>query len=123
VGPTGTRVINNRRIAGLALAGLVAFSAAVALSGCASDTAFPAVHDMPAARTETKLTPDEVKQATDALISDRDRAEAQAQTPAPPPPAPATTGSIPAKKKQATAAAQQQQTQQSPVSISAYAKQ
>jgi hypothetical protein len=117
-------VTNNRRTAGPALAGVVAFSAAILLSGCSSDTVFPAIHDMPAARTETKLTPDEVRQATDALISDRDRTEAQAQTPAPAPvPAPATTGSVPPKKKQATAAAQQQQPQQAPVGISAYAKQ
>jgi len=33
---------------------------------------------MPAARSETKLTPDQVKQATDDLISDRDRIEAKA---------------------------------------------
>jgi hypothetical protein len=43
-----------------------------------NDNAFPAVHDMPAARSETKLTPDQVKQATDDLISDRDRIEAKA---------------------------------------------
>jgi hypothetical protein len=33
---------------------------------------------MPAARSETKLTPDQVKQATDDLISDRDRIEVKA---------------------------------------------
>jgi hypothetical protein len=119
VGPTGIRVTSYRRIASLALAGLVAFSAVGLLSGCSSDSAFPAIHDMPAARTETKLTPAEVKQATDDLLTDRDRTEAQAQTP--PPPAPATTGSVPPKKKQAASA--QPQATQSPVSISAYAKQ
>jgi hypothetical protein len=125
VGPTGIRVTGNRRIASFALAGLVAFSATLLLSGCSSDGVFPAIHDMPAARTETKLTPDEVKQATDDLISERDRTEAQGQTPAQTPgqtPAqpPATTGSVRAKKQAASA---QPQTPQSPVSISAYAKQ
>ena len=67
---------SNRRLAGVAFAGLL--TVAAALSGCASDNSFPAVHDMPAARSETKLTPDQVKQATDDLISDRDRIEAKA---------------------------------------------
>ena len=74
----GTRVTSNRRLAGVASAGLVSAAAAILLSGCTSDNAFPAVHDMPAARSETKLTPDQVKQATDDLISDRDRIEAKA---------------------------------------------
>ena len=30
---------------------------------------------MPAARSESKLTPDQIKQATDELISERDRTE------------------------------------------------
>jgi hypothetical protein len=72
------RVTSNRRLAGVVCAGLVTVAAAILLSGCASDNAFPAVHDMPAARSETKLTPDQVKQATDDLISDRDRIEAKA---------------------------------------------
>ena len=74
----GTRVTSNRRFAGVANAGLVTAAAAILLSGCASDNAFPAVHDMPAARSEAKLTPDQVKQATDDLISDRDRIESKA---------------------------------------------
>ena len=74
----GTRITGNRHLACVASAGLVMAAAAILLSGCASDKAFPAVHDMPAARSETKLTPDQVKQATDYLISDRDRIEAKA---------------------------------------------
>ena len=109
MGPTGTRVMSNRRIARLACAGLVVVAAAIVLSGCSSDSAFPAVHE--AARTETKLTPDEVKQATDDLISDRDRTEAKAGTAQPVAATNvlATTGSIPQKKSAASAqpAAQQ----------------
>jgi hypothetical protein len=91
---------------------LAVIAAAILLSGCASESAFPAVHDMPAARSETKLTPDQIKQATDDLISDRDRTEAQA--------APATTGSIPQKKSAASA---QPAAQPASSGISAYAKQ
>jgi len=112
VGPTGTKVTNNRRVASLAVAGFAAVAAAFLLPGCSSDSAFPAVHDMPAARTETKLTPDQIKQATDDLISQRDKTEANAQ--------PATTGSIPPKKSAASA---QPAAQQSSSSINAYAKQ
>jgi hypothetical protein len=74
----GTGVTSNRRIAGVVSAGLVVAAAAVLVSGCSSGSVFPAVNDMPAARTEMKLTPDQVKQTTDDLISDRDRTEAMA---------------------------------------------
>lgn len=124
VGPAGTRVTGNRRIAKLALAALAAASAAVLVSGCSSDmTAYPAVHDMPAARTETTLTPDQVKQATQDLMSERDRTEAQAQPAVQPVSAsnaPATTGSIPQKKSTASA---QPAAQQSASGVSAYARQ
>ena len=118
----GTRVTSNRRIAGVACAGLAVATAAVLLSGCSSDSAFPAVHDMPAARTEMKLTPDQVKQATDDLITDRDRTEAKAGAaqPVAATNAPATTGSIPQKKSAASAPPA---AQQSSSGISAYAKQ
>ena len=112
MGPTGTRVTSNRRIASLAYAGVAVIAAAVLLSGCASDTTFPAVHDMPAARSESKLTPEQIKQATDDLISDRDRTEAQATTPA-------TTGSV-AQRKPAPA---RSTAQPASSGISAYAKQ
>jgi hypothetical protein len=116
VGPTGTKVTNNRPMASLAVAGFAVISAVFLLSGCSTDSAFPAVHDMPAARTETKLTPDEVKQATDDLISQRDKTEANAQGSA----QPVATGSIPPKKSAASA---QPAAQQSSSGVSAYAKQ
>ena len=94
------------------LAIVIVIAAAVLLSGCASDTTFPAVHDMPAARSESKLTPEQIKQATDDLISDRDRTEAQATTPA-------TTGSV-AQRKPAPA---RSTAQPASSGISAYAKQ
>jgi hypothetical protein len=67
-----------RSIAGIASAGLVVAAAAILLSGCSFDGGFSAVHDMPAARTETLLTPEELQQSTDNLISDRDRLAAMA---------------------------------------------
>ena len=112
MGPTGTRVRSKRHIASLACAGSAVIVAAILLSGCATENTFPAVHDMPADRSETKLTPDQVKQATDDLISERDRTEAQA--------APVTTGSIPKKKSAASA---QPAAQPASSGISAYAKQ
>jgi hypothetical protein len=49
------------------------------LSGCATEVGFPAVHDMPAPRAETPLTPDQVKQATDELANERDHLSATTQ--------------------------------------------
>jgi hypothetical protein len=96
--------MSNRGIASLTNVVLAAASAAVLLSGCSTDSAFPAVHDMPAARTDMKLTPDQVKQATDDLISERDRTEARAQgTVQPATNAPATTGSTSQRKSAASA--------------------
>lgn len=68
------------------------------LAGCSSNTGFPSVHDMPPPRVDTTLSPDEVKKATDALVSDREHLSTEAQAaqasapgtampPAPPPPA------------------------------------
>ena len=69
------------RFAKLALAALAVVGTALLAAGCSStDTMFPAVHDMPAARTETTLTPDEVKQATDNLVSERNHLDSEAQT-------------------------------------------
>ena len=92
---------------GSALAAAI-FIAALLLSGCAADPGFPAVHDMPAARTETTLTPDEVKQATDSLISQRDHLSAEAQGAAQPVPVSNTpAASAPQQKPAAAAAAAQ----------------
>jgi hypothetical protein len=89
---------------------------ALTLAGCAVETGFPAVHDMPTPRAETTLTPDQVKEATDSLISQREHLSTEAQgspqpvqtaaTPAPPaPPATAAQQKRPATPAKATAAA------------------
>lgn len=53
--------------------------ACLLLSGCSADLGFPAVHDMPAPRADTTLTPDQVKQATDNLINEREHLSTEAQ--------------------------------------------
>jgi hypothetical protein len=86
---------------------------ALTLAGCAVETGFPAVHDMPTPRAETTLTPDQIKEATDSLISQREHLSTEAQgspqpvqtaaTPAPP--ATAAQQKRPATPAKATAAA------------------
>ncbi len=78
--------------------GTLAIAAAVAflVSGC-SEVGFPAVHDMPVPRVDTTLTPDQVKQATDVLTSERDHLNTEAQCSAQPnPPANAAASPPPA---------------------------
>ena len=70
----GCQRIVRRALGSLALAAAVA----VLEAGC-SEIGFPAVHDMPAPRADTTLTPDEVKQATDNLLCERDHLATEAQ--------------------------------------------
>ena len=59
--------------------GLLAIAAAaLLLTGCA-DVGFPAVHDMPAARADAPLTPDQIKEATDNLICERNHLSTEVQ--------------------------------------------
>jgi len=57
--------------------------ACFAMSGCSPGTdypsIFPAVHDMPPPRTEAPLDAQQVQQATEDLISDRNRLNSEAQ--------------------------------------------
>jgi hypothetical protein len=67
--------------------GIVAIAIAVgfSLSGC-SGLGSPAVHDMPAPRADTPLTPDQVKLVTDDLVSERDKLQSSTAAGAPPAP-------------------------------------
>jgi hypothetical protein len=115
-------VTSFEHFAKLARAALAVAGVGLLVAGCSTDTIFPAVHDMPAGRAETTMTPDQVKQATDSLVSQRDHLEAQTQASAQPATnAPATTGSVPPKK--ATASTQPPAAQQSSSDVSAYARQ
>ena len=88
-GTAGTSVNGERSVTRLVL-GTWAIAASVAflVSGCSETSFFPAVHDMPAPRVDTPLTPDQVKQATDALTSERDHLNTQIQPNGQPGPAP-----------------------------------
>lgn len=77
----------------LAAAGAI-FAAAVLLAACSPGGEYPTVLAPPAPRAETPMSADQVKQATDALISDRTRLSADAQA-AQQASAPATTGTTP----------------------------
>jgi hypothetical protein len=106
---TGYGTSGKLSLGSLAVAGAMTFAMAFFLSGC-SDINYPAIHDMPAARAETPLTPDQVKQATDNLICEREHLTSGTQPSAQPgaaanppgkapsscpPAAPQTTGSVP----------------------------
>jgi len=91
---------------------VLAMCAAVAVlaSGCSPEVAFPAIHDMPPPRADTPLTPDQVKQATDGLISDRNHLSTETQaaaaaTAAADAPPPAGVAAAPAAKKKKKAKA------------------
>ena len=127
----GTRVKSSGRVAKLALAALAVVGSALLAAGCSStDAMYPAIHDMPAPRTETTLTPAEVKQATDNLVYEREHLNIETQSGANPQPvaasnapaanAPPTTGSIPQKKSAASA---QPMALQPDSGANAYAKQ
>ena len=84
----------------------IAATAAFLLSAC-SEVGFPAVHDMPAPRADTPLTPDQVKQATDDLISERDRLSSETQANGQPSATGSTAGNAaPGSQNKSSSAAQ-----------------
>ena len=94
--------MNNRgRMGRLSLAILaIAIPTAFLVAGCA-EVGFPAVHDMPAPRADTTMTPDQVKQATDDLVNERDHLNTGSL---PSGQAAAPSNAAPAKKAAATKA-------------------
>lgn len=64
-------------------ASVIAGAVALGLSGCSPGvdypSIFPAVHDMPPPRSDTTMNPDQVQQATEDLITDRNHLNSQAQ--------------------------------------------
>jgi hypothetical protein len=83
------RTVAARVVAGLALGAAIA----VLVAGCSPGADYPAILDKPAPRAEQPMNPDQVKQATDALISDRNRLSSDAQANQQQASAPAATGS------------------------------
>ena len=114
-----------RRVPGIIA---VAATVAVLVTGCSPEVGFPAVHDMPAPRADTPLTPDQVKQATDSLISERDHLATQtngttqgnAQSGAAP--NASGTATSDARKKPAAQPAAQGADANAPMTAGAYAK-
>ena len=82
------RTLVARVVAGVALCA----SLATLVAACSPGADYPSILDKPAPRAEQTMNPDQVKQATDALISDRNRlsSDSQANQQAS---APAATGS------------------------------
>ena len=66
-----------RAVAGLA----IGTSIAVLVAACSPGADYPSILDKPAPRADQTMNPDQVKQATDALISDRNRLSSGAQAP------------------------------------------
>ena len=64
------------------MAGLaIGTSIAVLVAACSPGADYPSILDKPAPRADQTMNPDQVKQATDALISDRNRLSSGAQAP------------------------------------------
>jgi hypothetical protein len=84
----GTSVDGRTRVTRLLIASVTLAAAAFVIAGCSSspDTIFPAVHDMPAPRPDVPLTADQVKAATDDLITQREHLSTEVQTAAQPVP-------------------------------------
>src|ERR1700719_163609 len=91
IGLCKRRTVAARVVAGLALGAAIA----ALVAACSPGADYPSILDKPAPRAEPPMTPDQVKQAPDALISDRSRLSAGAPAPqqASAPAAPAATGS------------------------------
>jgi hypothetical protein len=89
----GDQVQNLGRATGRLTAAVAIFAATALLAGCSPGADYPTVLDKPMPRAEETMSPDQVKQATDALINDRARLSADAQ--AAQAGTPATTGTTP----------------------------
>jgi hypothetical protein len=87
------RTVAARVVAGMALGA----SIATLVAACSPGADYPVVLDKPSPRADQPMSPDQVRQATDALISDRNRLsnDAQAGQASQQASAPATTGSTP----------------------------
>jgi hypothetical protein len=71
----------------------VAIGATVLLGACSPGAEFPSVLDSPQPRADKPMSPDQVKEVTNSLISDRDHLSAGAQ--------PAAQASAPAGRRAA----------------------
>jgi hypothetical protein len=65
--------LRNRRTARAAAGLALGASIAALLAACSPGADYPSILDKPAPRADQTMNPDQVRQATDALISDRNR--------------------------------------------------
>jgi hypothetical protein len=79
------------------LAAVAIGAAAVLLAACSPGAEFPSVLDNPQPRADKPMSPDQVKEVTNSLISDRDHLSAEAQ--------PTAQASAPAGRRATAAAA------------------
>lgn len=83
-------------VAVLALGAVIALP----LAACAPGAEYPAVLDRPEPRADAPMSPDQLKEVTNSLISDRDHLSAEAKPPAAAPPGkPTAQASAPARKR------------------------
>jgi hypothetical protein len=87
---------NRRTVAARVVAG-VALGASIAalVAACSPGADYPVILDRPVPRADQPMNPDQVKQATDALISDRNRLSAANPQGPQQAAAPATTAGTP----------------------------
>ena len=81
--PLTARILTGLGAHSMAIAFALAVAFCVALSACSPGVdypSFPAVHDMPPPRTDATLDAQQVQQATEDLISDRNRLNSEAQS-------------------------------------------
>jgi hypothetical protein len=69
----GGMSLRNRRTARAASGLALGASIAALLAACSPGADYPSILDKPAPRADQTMNPDQVRQATDALISDRNR--------------------------------------------------
>jgi hypothetical protein len=110
-GRAGTSVQSSRGLTVRTVAALaMAAAMAVLVAACSLGASYPTILDIPAPRADTPMNADEVKQATDSLISDRDQLSAETRAGDPKPSqsaaSPANNAKKLAKKKPASPASQ-----------------
>ncbi len=72
-----SRALREGPLQGFAPALAIAAALGLLVASCSFDTDYPAVHDMPAPRADTPLTPDQVKEVTSDLLSERNHLSTQ----------------------------------------------
>jgi hypothetical protein len=78
-GVRGFGTATERGVAGVVVGAALAIALALTLAACSPGADYPNILAKPDPRSEQTMSPDQVKQATDALISDRTQLSTSAQ--------------------------------------------